>query len=181
VTWSKNVLVYASPDGTICQCCHPSVAIDEHGVISVMWRNVLQGCRDLYLSQSQDGLTFQPARKLGSETWQINACPMDGGGLAVANGQLISAWRREGEIFLGAPGQPEALLGTGKDVAIAVGKKGVYAAWTNAGGIQVHVPGSNTTVPLNREGTFVNLVPLPNGEILAAWERQGSIVVEPLP
>ena len=23
-TWAKNVIVYASPDGTICQCCDPS-------------------------------------------------------------------------------------------------------------------------------------------------------------
>jgi Neuraminidase (sialidase) len=26
-TWSKNFLVYESPDGSVCQCCHPSVLI----------------------------------------------------------------------------------------------------------------------------------------------------------
>src|SRR5260221_2643708 len=26
LTWSRNVLVHASPEGTICQCCAPSVA-----------------------------------------------------------------------------------------------------------------------------------------------------------
>ncbi len=24
-TWSKNILVYRSPDGSICECCHPSI------------------------------------------------------------------------------------------------------------------------------------------------------------
>ena len=38
-SWEKNVRVYASPDGTICQCCHPSVTIDAKGVLHVMWRN----------------------------------------------------------------------------------------------------------------------------------------------
>ena len=26
-TWSKNVLLYESPGGTICQCCHPSLVV----------------------------------------------------------------------------------------------------------------------------------------------------------
>jgi hypothetical protein len=181
VTWAKNVLIYESPDGTICQCCHPSVAIDGQGRISVMWRNVLQGARDLYVSSSADGQRFDKAQKMGTGSWQLNACPMDGGGLAVEDKGIVSAWRRDGEIFLARPGQPETALGAGKDVALAVGKKGVYAAWSAAGGLQVLTPGAKAAVPLSREGAFVNLVPLANGTVLAAWEHQGSITVEPLP
>jgi hypothetical protein len=33
--WSKNVLIYDSPEGTICECCHPSAAID---VAREFWR-----------------------------------------------------------------------------------------------------------------------------------------------
>ena len=40
-TWSKNVLVYKSPDGSVCECCHPSVAFDGRGAIYVQWRNSL--------------------------------------------------------------------------------------------------------------------------------------------
>ena len=90
VTWSKNVSVYSSPDGTICQCCHPSLSIDEKGAIWVMWRNVLGGSRDLHLIKSVNGVNFGKARKLGSGTWKINACPMDGGGFVVAKGQVTS-------------------------------------------------------------------------------------------
>ena len=43
LTWSKNVEVYRSPDGTICSCCHPTLDIDNTGRIRVMWRNVLDG------------------------------------------------------------------------------------------------------------------------------------------
>ena len=28
-SWSRNVLIYESPSGTICQCCHPTAIIEE--------------------------------------------------------------------------------------------------------------------------------------------------------
>ena len=37
-----------SPDGTICECCDPSLAAMGHGEFAVMWRNKLGGSRDLY-------------------------------------------------------------------------------------------------------------------------------------
>ena len=59
----------------------PVLAIDATGQIVVMWRNWLGGSRDMYLARSRDGVTFSKPEKLGTGTWQINACPMDGGGL----------------------------------------------------------------------------------------------------
>ena len=48
-----------------------------------MWRNSLDGARDMFVSESRDGgRTFSNARKLGSGTWPLKACPMDGGHLA---------------------------------------------------------------------------------------------------
>ena len=32
--WSKNALVYRSPAGNVCECCHPSVAFGLRGWIS---------------------------------------------------------------------------------------------------------------------------------------------------
>lgn len=37
-TWSKNVLVYDSPDNSVCECCKPSVAIRKNSIY-VMFRN----------------------------------------------------------------------------------------------------------------------------------------------
>jgi hypothetical protein len=126
-TWSKNMAIYASPDGSICECCHPSAAFGADGQILVMFRNWLGGSRDLYLTKSHDGVNFSKPEKLGMGTWQLNACPMDGGGLVVAGGRIVTAWRREHEIYLATPGEKEVDLGSGIDVSIAAGSSGLYA------------------------------------------------------
>src|SRR5271157_251897 len=53
-TWSKNVLLYESPSGTICQCCAPSMVSLGRGEFAVMWRNVLDGSRDLFTLRLRD-------------------------------------------------------------------------------------------------------------------------------
>ncbi|HRI22208.1 MAG TPA: hypothetical protein PLA68_14700, partial [Panacibacter sp.] len=95
-TWSKNIMVYTSPDSTVCECCKLSVVMqDKH--VYVMFRNWLNGNRDLYLIQSLDaGDTFGEAQKLGNGKWPLNGCPMDGGGIAINNnGTAQTVWRRE--------------------------------------------------------------------------------------
>ncbi len=174
-TWSKNYLVYESPSGTICQCCHPTISIDEQGEVWVMWRNAVDGSRDLYVTNAKDGVHFGEARKLGEGTWKLEACPMDGGGLAVENGKVYSAWRRDGDVLVTGPEFAEKKLGTGKDVAIVRGRAGTYAAWTRDGGIQLQAPGAATPQTLAKEGGFVNLIKLPDGSVLAAWETKNSI------
>ena len=42
-TWSKNILIYHSPSGTICQCCHPSLTFGANGDLHVMFRNAIEG------------------------------------------------------------------------------------------------------------------------------------------
>ena len=121
-TWGKNVLVYKSPDGSVCECCHPSVAFDAAGGIHVLWRNSLAGARDMYAASSLDGgRTFGKAAKLGNGSWPLNACPMDGGGIAsTAPGKIATAWRREKTVFLSLDGQSnERRLGVGEQPWIA--------------------------------------------------------------
>src|SRR5690606_37712137 len=99
--WQANVRVYRSPGGTVCECCHPSVAIGPYERLHVMFRNSLDGCRDMYVATSGDGgYTFPNVRKLGRGRWELNACPMDGGAVAVdAVGSLIAVWRRQDQVF----------------------------------------------------------------------------------
>ncbi len=81
-SWEPDARIYQSPDGSICQCCAPSLAFGPRGELAAMWRNALGGARDLYAALSSDGgQTFAPAVKLGTGTWKLNACPMDGGGV----------------------------------------------------------------------------------------------------
>ena len=96
VTWADEASIYQSPDGNICQCCAPTVAISPTGEIAALWRNWLGGSRDMYLATSRDGRTFSTAKKLGTGTWKLNGCPMDGGGLTFTPaGKWLTVWRRE--------------------------------------------------------------------------------------
>jgi hypothetical protein len=178
VHWSKNVLIYDSPEGTICECCHPSAAIDAEGQILVMWRNWLDGARDMYLAKSRDGVAFNKPAKLGEGSWQLNACPMDGGGLVASEKQVVTAWRRGEQVYIDEPGHPEKAIGAGKDVAIAVSHDKVYAIWTSAGMIVAWTAGKSTEVA--KSGAFPTLASLADGSVLAAWEENGAIVTRRL-
>ena len=176
-TWAKNVMIYDSPDGTICECCHPSVAMDSGGQILVMWRNWLDGSRDMYLARSSNGSAFSKSEKLGMGTWKLNACPMDGGGMAIARGKVVTAWRRDHELYLASPGEREKPIGEGTDIAISAGLQGIYAIWTTPGGIRALTPGRGGAIAISAKGSFPSIVALPTGGALAAWEDDGKINV----
>jgi hypothetical protein len=168
-TWSKNVMLYESPSGTICQCCHPSLVALGHGDFAVMWRNAIDGSRDFYVLRLHDGKPEGAAAKQGEGTWKIDACPMDGGGIVLDHGSIVTAWRREHNIFLARPGERETDLGAGQDVALAEGREGPIAIWVQNGAIveQGH--------RLADHGAFPAIVALPSGGLLAAWEENGTI------
>jgi hypothetical protein len=172
-SWSRNVEVYTSPDGTICQCCHPTAVFDETGRLEVMWRDVVAGCRDLYLIRADAARHFGKPEKLGTGTWKIDACPMDGGALARAGGKTLTAWRRMNEIFLAEPGKAEQRIGEGKDVALAISRDRVYAAWIKESQLVVWTSGKQEAVA--SDAAFPSLVALPDGGALLAWEEKGGI------
>jgi hypothetical protein len=182
-TWQAEKLIYASPDGSVCECCQPSVAYDPRGGVHVLWRNQLAGARDMYLASSVDGgRSFGPARKLGQGTWPLEACPMDGGGLAVnADGGVETVWRREKEVFRCTAGRAEVSLGRGEQGWAASGTSGVYLVWIvgRPGTLQALLPGSDQPVRLaDRAWDPVVAGPVNGrGPIVAAWEegRSGSI------
>ena len=177
-TWSRNVLLYQSPDGSICECCHPSVAFDRNGEILVMWRNSVGGSRDMYLARSTDGTRFAAPQKLGEGTWELNGCPMDGGGIAVLDQGVITAWRREHSLFLDKPGEPETVIGEGTDAAITPGKGGVYLIWSGTSGIQLLAPGDKQAHVVSGKGSFPAIAGLPSGGAIAAWEDSGKIAIQ---
>ena len=141
-TWSKNIRVYRSPDGSVCECCHPSIVASGKS-IHILFRNSLKGNRDMYVVSSNDqGETFDPGKQLGIQQWKLNACPMDGGMLAITpNGEVITAWRRAGTVFtsLGSS-DPEEMLGNGEQPWIASNTNGTYVAWIT---VTVHGLGVN--------------------------------------
>jgi hypothetical protein len=145
-TW-KEGRVYASPDGHVCECCHPSVAWDAKGEIGCMWRNWLAGARDFWFAKSSDrGATWSDAIALGGPTWRLNACPMDGGALVrnYTQGGFLAAFMCDGVVYLGVPGEGPAKWGKGRQPWLAAGHGGVgvwldgdalTAATASAGGV----------------------------------------------
>jgi hypothetical protein len=173
-SWSKNMLVYASPDTTVCECCKPSVAVQGNNVY-VMFRNWLNGNRDLYLIQSADGgNTFGQAQKLGDGSWALNGCPMDGGGLAInENGNAETVWNRKGVIYACEPGKEERKLGEGKNCTIeSVNGKNVYA-WMEDGNVVVMKPqGMKKNFG---KGQLPILKAVNNEHVLCIWENDKQI------
>lgn len=174
-TWSKNVLIYQSPGGTICQCCHPSLVSSGKDTYAVMFRNAADGNRDMYLSEWHITGTVSAPKKLGEGSWALDACPMDGGGLGHGGNGIVTAWRREHTVFLDTPGESEKALGEGKDVALAASRAGTYVAWTGATGIMLQEPGKSAPLILSSTGSFPALAALPDGSVLAAWEQDEGV------
>ena len=141
--WSANRVFYAAPKGSVCECCQPQVATDGESAVAVMWRNHVGEARDQWLSSSTNGGTsFDTPVKLGSGTWNLNACPMDGGGVAIAGTSVQTIWRRESTLFTVAPPVTiETSLGTGKNGSILIAGKKVFRAWQNGERIMAAVDG----------------------------------------
>lgn len=177
-TWGADTRIYASPDGHICECCAPSAAIGPRGEIAAMWRNWLGGARDLWAAVSTDGgAHFAAAHKLGSGSWKLQACPMDGGGLAVgAEGRLLTAWRRESSVFTTSGLDAETLLAVkaAQPLVISNGPK-LATLWEAGGAVWLRV---NDRAPENfaAHGRMASAAPLGAGFIVVWEESDGATV-----
>ncbi|MBC8139144.1 MAG: exo-alpha-sialidase [Fibrella sp.] len=182
-TWGKNVRVYRSPAGNVCECCHPSLADGPDNRLHIILRNWLGGARDMYVSSTGDGgKSFSPARKLGSGTWPLNACPMDGGALAAAKGDVATFWRRENTMYLAqtsGANTGETKIGTGQQGWIAATERGTYLAWLRGrSGSPLLILTPNATTPLVIANSAQNPVvvagPGPDPVVVTVWsDRQG--------
>lgn len=170
-TWSPNVQVYKSPDGHVCECCNPSVAIDPQGKIAVMFRNWLGGSRDMYLATSSDGgKAFTPAEKLGTGTWKLNGCPMDGGGIAfAAPGKAVTAWRRENAIFSTDGKAAEQRVAGGMQPIAVTGKFGTAYLWEQGRGLMLK-KGMSSPSRFANGASFASTAVAPGQDPVIVWE-----------
>ena len=179
-TWSKNVMVYRSPDGSVCECCHPSIVASKDS-LHVLFRNSLKGNRDMYLVSSQDGgETFSDAVRLGQSKWQLNACPMDGGMLAIDKDQKLSTvWRRNRSILTtAARPDSEAMLGVGDQPWVANSDDGFFFVWTTKrdGDLLLVKPGSADSDRIAGSASFPIVVSASQGAPSAYvfWESRSD-------
>ncbi|MCF0058248.1 sialidase family protein [Dyadobacter sp. CY356] len=180
LTWGKNQLIYKGEQKGICECCKPSVAMGHDGVLYVMFRNKLNGARNMYLISSKDnGAHFDKARKLGSGDFMINGCPMDGGDLSAdPSGRLITVWRRQLDIFMAEPSKPEIKLGSGRTPVTVQTSKGPVIAWHEGEIIQIKNTDSKNSFKLAK-GQYPKLA-LANDKksIFCVYELDGQIMLK---
>lgn len=173
-TWRKNIIVYASPSGTVCECCKPTVVVKGKKVYA-MFRNYLKGNRDLYLAECSDGgKHFTEAKKVGNGSWKLNGCLMDGGGIALNNNEVPqTAWRRERKIYSTESGKAEKLIDEGRSCFIeTINNKNMYA-WTQKENIIVMKP-NGQKVSLGK-GSLPILKAFNNDKVIFVWENENEI------
>ncbi|MDO3627744.1 hypothetical protein [Mucilaginibacter sp. BT774] len=173
--WLKNKLVYQSPDEHVCECCRPSITVKGSNV-AIMFRNWLSGSRDLYLTTSANkGKIFNAATKLGSGTWKLNACPMDGGGLNFnADNTINTTWQRQGVVYYCKAGGNEKELGKGRDCSISTGSGQTIVAMGDAGELKYKNVQTNQETIVSK-GSYLKTHILPGNKVLCVWEENGLI------
>jgi hypothetical protein len=132
----------------------------------------------MFLASSNDlGKTFTPAVKLGQGTWKLDACPMDGGALAVgADGHRATIWRRDKQVFLTASdGRAERELGSGQQPWVALNHRGAFAIWLaqRPGDLYLAMPDKRPQV-LARQARdpVISAAQSGKGTVVVAWETE---------
>lgn len=174
-SWANDQLVYKSPDKSICECCHPSALFDRQGNLAIMWRNSIEGSRDMWLATRAKGATdFSAARKLGEGTWKINGCPHDGGTLvALGDGKFGAVWQRSGDVFVIGADNKETKLGAGRQPVAFAGDGQTMVVWNDGSGL-VAVRDLRRPEPakIAAEARFPIIASLPGGKgAVLAYER----------
>jgi len=176
-TWSEESCIYRSPSGSICPCCAPSATYLRDSTLAVLFRNEVEGARDPWLVTSLDGgTTFEEARKLGSGTWKLDACPADGGAIVSADPGWLAIWRRDGDIFLSTPVVAEHRVRAGMLPAIATSGPGTWTGWQDArnGKLLVEAPGGTPFFSAADVSAWT-LCGSPQGRAIVVYESKGTL------
>lgn len=176
VDWSADELVYASPSGSVCECCHPSIAVgrgDQWRSSAIMFRNNIDGNRDMYVIRSR-GASYAAPQKSGAGSWKLDACPMDGGAVVLYGANTVAVWRRESDVFMAVAQRQEQRIGPGRDPVIDRSGDHQDIAWSSPAGVMLmRNLGPHTTLG---DGRFPAVVSLAQRTVVA-WESQGHVKV----
>ncbi|MEZ6080425.1 MAG: hypothetical protein R3C56_33570 [Pirellulaceae bacterium] len=131
----------------------------------------------MFLATSDDsGQTFGGAEKLGIGSWKLNACPMDGGELAVAaDGSPLTVWRRNQQVFATDVGgrMREGLLGLENNLNRSEWQWSLSGVGQSARRrLNALCTGSNTPIRLS-ESAADPVISAPksiNGPVVLVWE-----------
>ena len=140
-----------------------------------MFRNSLSGARDMYAASSADGgQSFAAPTKLGSGTWKLDACPMDGGAFAFTpQGDVEAVWRREGTLYRSGMRGAERMFAEGRQAWVATVGTESYLTWTAGNRILASTP-AERVMELSPSGKSSVVAASPDGKlVVAAWTESG--------
>ena len=129
-------------DDRICECCQTSAALTTEGPVIVYRNRSENEVRDNYFVRRQGGKWSDP-RPVGSDNWEISACPVNGPSVAADGQRVAAAW----------------FTGEGDDPRVQV-------AFSNDAGATFGTP---TRVDDGDVMGRVDVVMLPDGSALVCW------------
>jgi hypothetical protein len=140
-----------------------------------MFRNWLNGKRDLYLIRSMDsGATFGQAEKLGFGSWALKGCPMDGGSIVLDDsGNPKTVWNRQGTIYACDPGKEESVIGKGRNCTLETVHGSEVFAWVENKNIVIG--GLKGKKQLLGQGQVPVIKSIANNKIICVWEMERQI------
>ncbi len=142
-----------------------------------MFRNWLNGSRDLYKMESDNsGSSFSKAVKLGTDTWKLNGCPMDGGGIVFYNNKVHTIWRRHDQLFHCLPENKEVEIAKGRNCTIASNNDQLFSGFTRDGVVIVENLNSKQQTTLAK-GDYLKLL-IVNKKIICVWEKDHEIITK---
>ena len=95
-------------DDLICDCCQTDVAMTSLGPVAVYRDRTVDEIRDIYLTRFVDG-AWQRGEPVGSDSWEIPGCPVNGPVIQAQGPQLAVAW------FSAGNEQPKVQVAWSKD------------------------------------------------------------------
>jgi hypothetical protein len=78
-------------DARVCDCCQTAVAIAASGPVLVYRDRSADEIRDISISRLVGGAWTDPVT-VHNDQWQINACPVNGPGIAADGNRVAVAW-----------------------------------------------------------------------------------------
>ncbi|MEO7960659.1 MAG: hypothetical protein ABIR19_03875, partial [Ginsengibacter sp.] len=143
--------------------------------VYVMFRNFLEGNRDMYLIKSSDGgRSFAQAQKIGNGNWKLEGCPMDGGSLAINNNRTPeTVWRRQSKIYTAEAAKAEEEIGEGRSCTIATINNQNVFAWTQNGNVILNTPGDKNLII--GKGSMPVLKAINNAAMVCIYENEDQI------
>ncbi len=108
-------------DERTCDCCPNTILATETGALVAAYRNrSMDEVRDIHTVRHEHGEWSEP-RLLSGDSWQINACPVNGPALASQGEAVAIAWYTMGGGVTGRAGAPQIRMAFSLDDGVSFG------------------------------------------------------------